>query len=111
MLKSLVMKRKIVLIFVIGGLLFIGKFVIGHKNLIKNILRIWEANTIEPNPSEKVYAVFSFQTGVFTPVHTSFPHFIVKLTDISSWKIKNETISGIADILDGGYVVQKVSLV
>jgi beta-mannanase len=91
------MKRKLVFIFVIGGLLLIGRFTITHKNLVRNLLGIWESNTLEINSYAKVYAKFSFQNGAFVPIHTPFPHFTVKLTDLTGWKNNNEAISGIAD--------------
>ena len=91
------MKKIVLYALIIVGILFLARFIVKHRNSIVNLVRIKEANTLKPNLSAPILAVFSFQPGATNEIIKSFPHYIIKLNDVDHWKINRKEIAQIPD--------------
>lgn len=93
------MRKKILYIFVLGGVLLILLFGIRRYHIIHYLFSKREANTIEMNTSAPVLAVFSFRSEDTNQILKSFHHYTLKLNKVSRLRLDSSEISHISDTI------------
>jgi len=91
------MKKKIVFIIILFGLLFLTLFGYKYRQYICFVFQQKKTSTVELNSTEPVLALFSFKVDFQNKLINSLPHLKVILTSNGKWEISRELIAGIVD--------------